>query len=194
MSTTISKFAGRLGATLNCQKCNDVIAKGERYVWATQGFRGRKLVRCLKSDCALRRSEYTTSKLAAVYEAAEEAHDQLDKIAAGSDLSSVADDVAAVLNDVAAAWNDVAAEYADAADAMGDAGASMEERAEQIESAASNLEDADLEADEPDPCERHQDAGRDADCDDCDSLVNETIDAIVEAGRNALDEAENEIG
>lgn len=200
MSTKISTFAGRLGATLNCQKCNDIIAKGERYLWATQGFRGRKLVRCLKSDCALRRSEYTTSKLAAVYEATEAAHLELDKIAAGSDIDSVADDVAAVLNDVAAAWNEVAAEYSDAADAMGDAGASMQERAEQIEDAASWLEDADLDFDAPESCGRHDgaDGGDDDDdgddCNHCDDLVNEAFEAVIDAARNALDEADSNIG
>ena len=202
MSTTISKFAGRLGATLNCQKCNDVIAKGERYVWATQGFRGRKLVRCLKSDCALRRSEYTTSKLAAVYEATEAAHFELDKIAAGTTIDSVVDDVTAVLNDVAAAWNEVAAEYSDAADAMGDAGASMQERAEQIEDAASQLEDANLDFDEPETCGRHDgaDGGDDGaeddaeDCNHCDDLVGEMVKSVIEAARNALDEADSNIG
>lgn len=186
------KFQARNGVNLACEKCGAAIVKGDQYRTVQQGFRGRKMVRCIASACQFKRSEYTASKMAGVYAATEEAHAEIDALTE-TDLESVDDDLAAILSTAADAWRDVASEYEESADAMGDGfGDQTREKAEQISDAASLLENETVQVSEPDPCEEHETLAED--CDDCDEKIAEAIEAVKEEAREALDNAESEIG
>jgi hypothetical protein len=189
------KFQARNGKTAECGKCRKPIAKGDRYTFAHQGFRGAKLVRCTDYACAFKRSEYTSSKLAGVYAASEEGHDRIDGLTA-TDLASIREDLETILSEVADAWREVAQEYEDAADAMGEGfGDQMTEKAEEINSAADALESESVDVDEHDGCEKHTEATEPAtDCEDCSSLEAEVINAARDQAREAIDNAESEIG
>lgn len=61
-----------------CSACGDTIEKGSAYRYFKPGFRGRvKVRRCMKPECAPRRSELTNNKLAEVYAAQEDAETDL---------------------------------------------------------------------------------------------------------------------
>ncbi len=127
-----------------CGRCQAALPKGSAYQWAKPGFRSRtRLIRCLA--CPFRQSELTTSKLAEVYAAQEDALEEVN----------VAEDTEAMesaLSDAADRVREVAEEYREAAEAMGDAGAEMEERADQLEEYADALGDVQFEdAPEEDP-------------------------------------------
>lgn len=186
------KFQARNGVNLACEKCGTAIVKGDQYRTVQQGFRGRKMVRCTASACQFKRSEYTSSKMAGVYAATEEAHAEIDALKE-TDLASVDDDLAAILSTAADAWRDVASEYEEAADAMGDGfGDQTREKAEQINDAADSLEGETVQVDEPDPCDEHETLKED--CDDCAEKISEAIETVREEAREALDNAESEIG
>ena len=186
------KFQARNGVNLACEKCGTAIVKGDQYRTVQQGFRGRKMVRCTASACQFKRSEYTSSKMAGVYAATEEAHAEIDALKE-TDLASVDDDLAAILSTAADAWRDVASEYEEAADAMGDGfGDQTREKEEQINDAADSLEGETVQVCEPDPCDEHETLAED--CDDCAEKISEAIEAVKEEAREALDNAESEIG
>jgi len=186
------KFQARNGVNLACEKCGAAIVKGDQYRTVQQGFRGRKMVRCTASACQFKRSEYTSSKMAGIYAATEEAHEEINGLTE-TDLESVDDDLAAILSTAADAWREVASEYEEAADAMGDGfGDQTREKAEQINDAADSLEGETVQVGEPDPCDEHETL--EENCDDCAEKISEAIEAVKEEAREALDNAESEIG
>lgn len=154
-----------------CGRCHTELPKGSAYRHATPGFRGTKLIRCLGPDCRFRQSELTTSKMAEVYAAQEDAFDNIDTWD-GVDT----DELESILQDAADRARDVAQEYADAADAMGDAGAEMQERADEIEAWADALVDVEW----PDDSE----LGVDSDPEDTEAWA----DDCRQAAQDALDE------
>jgi hypothetical protein len=190
------KFQARNGVNLACEKCGAAIVKGDQYRTVQQGFRGRKMVRCTAVACQFKRSEYTSSKMAGVYAATEQAHEEIDALTE-TDLASVNDDLAAILSIAADAWREVASEYEEAADAMGDGfGDQTREKAEQINDAADSLEGETVEVEEPGDCDcpPQDDVSDGEDCQTCAEKVAEAIEAVKDEAREALDNAESEIG
>lgn len=191
-SVKFSKFAARNGATLACDKCGTNIAKGQTYRWAQVGWGGRKISRCM--SCEIRRSETTTSKLAAVYAATEDAEDQLNTINVSNAevLASLVDDINSILGQCGDAWREVAEEYGDAVDAVGEAfGEQMQTRLESIESAADELDTWSADSDEPDTCDEHSD--RDDECQDCQNLGEEWAREVIDSALSSLSDAESSI-
>lgn len=174
-----SKFAGRKGATLKCGKCGEPIEKGQSYRWFKVGFRSRtKYIRCWKSGCTPKQSEMTTSKMAGVYAAIEDATANLEALRGSheEDTSSIKSE----LESAAQSIREVADEYREAAEASPTGlvfGEDLNERADAVEAGADEIENWDAEEDEPDLdnayCDdRHLDAIR-TECEDCIAGVEE---------------------
>lgn len=123
-----------------CSRCGDPIPKGAAYQHASPGFRGSKIVRCLKFECRFRTSDLTTSHLAQVYAAVEGAEDDLAAL-------ENPDDVEGILEPVIEAAREVAEMYEEAAEAMGEAGYESQERADSLNAYADELEGLDVDAD-----------------------------------------------
>ncbi len=124
---------------LTCGRCRTVLPKGSAYRWAKPGFRSRtRLIRCMASACSFWSSELTTSKLAEVYAAQEDALEAIDG-------AETIEDLEGILTDAAERAQAVAEEYREAAEAMGEAGYEMEERADEIDGWADTLTDVQFE-------------------------------------------------
>ncbi len=121
-----------------CGRCGDPLPKGCAYRHATPGFRGRKIKRCMKPECGFRQSELTTSKMAEVYAAQEDAEDNLNP-------ATCLEDIRQALDECADRCEEVANEYREAAEAMGGAGTEMEDKADEIESWCDELRSFDEE-------------------------------------------------
>lgn len=130
-----------------CGRCGVEIKKGDPYRHASPGFRAPKKIRCMKPECRFRQSELTTSLLADVYAAQEDADDALDQV--GLDFED-AEDVITILEECASAGREVAQAYTDAAEAMGSAGEEHQDRADMIESWCDDLDSPSFD-DAPDP-------------------------------------------
>lgn len=124
-----------------CGRCGTELPKGSAYRWAKPGFRSHtRMIRCTDLACAFRQSELTTSKLAGVYAAQEDANDRLD----GWDGAGLGE-LQSLLDDAAAAAGEVAEEYRDASQNWGDNGnEEWDGYADEIESWISELESVDL--------------------------------------------------
>lgn len=200
-----SKFAGRKGATLKCGKCGEPIEKGQSYRWFKVGFRSRtKYIRCYKSGCTPKQSEMTTSKMAGVYAAIEDAEANLNAL-----LGSPEDDTSSIkseLESAAQSIRDVADEYREAADASPTGlvfGEDLNERADAVEAGADEIENWDAENEEPDfdscesdvhdedrdPADVSAERGDTGNCEDCAQIKTEWWDAEIESALDALTSA-----
>jgi hypothetical protein len=104
-----------------CTKCHDPIEKGETYRYFKPGFRGRiKVRRCLKPECAPRRSELEDNKLSAVYEAQEDAETNIRSLKWDDSVpwEEQFGDIESALQEAAGAATDVADEYEQAIDGL----------------------------------------------------------------------------
>ncbi len=156
---------------------------GDPYRHASPGFRGPKLVRCMKFECRFRASDLTTSKMASVYAAQESAHDSLDELLEGDWTDT--DEVQSILSSMADEVRDVGQEYTDAADAMGAAGEEMTEKADAIDSYADDLEN--ITFDDP-PEEDGDDADKDEE--KAEALAEEWTawrEGVIDAAREVID-------
>jgi len=103
-----------------CSRCGDTIPKGSAYQYFKPGFRGRtKVRRCMKPECAPRRSELTDNKLSAVYAAQEDAETNLGALKWSDEGSweEQVEDIENALGEAAEAAEEVAQEYEEAIDA-----------------------------------------------------------------------------
>lgn len=117
-----------------CDKCQSRIKKGESYRWA-KGRYTRKMVRCMKAECAFRPTDLSSAKTAQIDEAINDAHTSLH-------LAEDLDAIKAVLEDVASVARDVAQEYQDANDAWagGQGREDLQEKVDACEAFADELE------------------------------------------------------
>lgn len=151
-----SRFAGRKGATLACEKCKRDIPKGEVYRYYTVGYRSRyRHIRCYRSECTPRQSEMTNSKMAGVYSGSESLMDTVNALAftAGDDAASIISEVESALETAADEWRNVGEEYREAAEASPTGlifGQDYNEVADSIENAADELANWSADEDEPD--------------------------------------------
>lgn len=139
---TVQKASVRvLAAGLRCRVpgCGHVIQPGESYTWAKGRYTPR-MVHCHQHP-NWKRSELTTSKMATVFEAVENAEDSL---LSADTLEAIEE----ILQEVEATRDEVSEEYREAASAFNDQGPSAE--------AADELDGWDLAL-----------SGEDADCEDC---------------------------
>lgn len=201
----VSKFAGRKGATLACDKCRQPIAVGEQYRYWAAGFRSRrKNIRCMRATCSPRASEMTNSKMSGVYAAQEEAEDALNLLQGAPEENW--DSVRSILEDAASAIEDVAQEYRDAADASPTGlvfGEDLNERADMIEEGANEIRDWEPDEDEPDfdECaeEHHDEPENEGDiaiergdverCESCKTVQQDWWDNLVAAAIEAVNGA-----
>jgi hypothetical protein len=103
-----------------CSKCGDAIPQGAPYRYFKPGFRGRmKVRRCMKPECAPRRSELTNNKLAAVYEAQEDAETNIRALKWSDEASweEQISDIESALEEAASVANDTAQEYEESIEA-----------------------------------------------------------------------------
>jgi hypothetical protein len=144
----------------SCGKCGDPLPKGSPYrFWK---FRyGGKRKRCMKDECSPRRSDLTQSKMAAVYDAQDDAEETL----ASWDREDVSV-LRGALESLAETVREVGEEYAEAAEPFGNSGENQE-RADELESWADSLESAASELEEYE----------DQDCDTCDGEGVEDCEA-----------------
>lgn len=102
-----------------CSKCGDTIPKGTAYRYFKPGFRGKmKIRRCMKSECAPRRSELTDNKLASVYAAQEDAETTIRSLKWSDEATweeQIAD-IESALEEVASMAADIVDEYEQAID------------------------------------------------------------------------------
>jgi hypothetical protein len=119
-----------------CGRCGDTIPAGSTYHWLKPRYGGKK-VRCVKYACRFRASDKSGAKTAVVYDAIEDAEQELQSATSHEDIQSVLQNVA----DVA---REVAGEYQEANDTWTQNGASDNsewvEKADECESFADTLE------------------------------------------------------
>jgi DNA-directed RNA polymerase subunit RPC12/RpoP len=121
-----------------CSGCGTEILPGMAYKWAQPGFRSHsRVVKC--SACSFRRSELTTSLMAEVYAAIEEAEDNI----AGFTWEDGTDALDQELSNVRDARDSVVEQYTAAAEPFGGQGENQE-RADELEDW-----DLDISFDEP---------------------------------------------
>jgi hypothetical protein len=117
-----------------CGKCGDTIPVGDGYRHATPGFRGRRLVRCMKADCRFRTSDLTTSNMQGAYAAQEGCEDDIA-------LATCLDDVEQALSAYADGLREVASLYEDASSNWGDNGnEEWDQKRDDLEAAADELD------------------------------------------------------
>ena len=145
----------------HCSKCRDPLPKGSAYRWIKFLY-GSKSKRCMKSTCAFRPSDMTSSdKLADLYSAQEQAQDALGAVrtfAPDGDLeatTAVMSDLAETLREGSYSAQDVGDRYQESADNMAeyfDGSPQIDEIEQKSEAAiewAGELEEAAGLADEP---------------------------------------------
>ena len=117
-----------------CQRCREVIPKGEGYRWIKPRY-GLKRVHCMKPKCAFRPTELSSSKAAVLEEAIDEARTDIEL---ATDYDSIKD----ALQIAADAARDIAQEYQDASDAWagGNGNKEFQEKADACESFADDVE------------------------------------------------------
>jgi hypothetical protein len=197
--TNYAVFAARKGATLTCSKDGAPILKGERYMWVKPRSSYRKLVRCMAHP--FKQSEITTSKMAGVYAAQENATDELTAL---TGQPGDVGDLSSILEAAAESIREVAQEYRDAAEASPTGlvfGEDLNEKADEIEDAAGELESWSADEDEPDfdQCENvaHEESNEEAPpvpplergsdlCDDCVEIRNTWWDDQVDSAISAV--------
>lgn len=92
-----------------CGKCQTPIPKGSGYRWAKSRY-GPKMVRCLSSVCNFRPTDLSSSKMAIIEEAIEDARESIE-------LAEDYDGIKSALESCAEVARDIAAEYQDTNDA-----------------------------------------------------------------------------
>lgn len=132
------RFVKRSRAVWECGKCRARIPVGEGYFWWKPRYGSRK-VRCEKPECRFTQADTTTSKMAEVYSAIDDATSQINDWDGES-----SDDLQSVMEECASAVRAVADEYESAAEAMNGAGESHQEKADELNSFADELENIDF--------------------------------------------------
>jgi len=188
--TTVQKARKDQG---QCSRCGDPVSKGDPYRWAQPGFRGRRIVRCMKATCNFRQSDLDTSNLQGAWSAVEDAEDALDN-------ADTVEDIKAALEQCADELDEVASLYQDAMDSWaGDTPPDeWQERYDTLESAASELRDWEPDdPDEPDEEEEPEDEffaeekPKDETKDEAKELAaQEHVETVREAAREALADAQ----
>lgn len=172
-----------------CEKCGKAINKGDTYKWFKVGFRSNyRHTRCDAYVCSPKRSELTTSKLADVYGAMEEAESEIEG-------AETVEDVEAAVQQVAETCRTVADEYREAA-VNPNTGVEFNpdniERADELDGIADELESWSCDADDREECPVHGDQWTDT-VDDIQvrmDLTKESLLTVVETDSDEEDEDE----
>jgi hypothetical protein len=118
------KKKNRAGATRSCGRCQREIQPGEEY--RSWSFRyGGTHYRCIRPECAPRRSELTQSLMGEVYDAIETAEADIRGAESAEEISDA-------LTTVSEVKEDIASQYREAAEPFGGAGENAE-RADELE-------------------------------------------------------------
>ena len=119
---------------LTCSKCGTTIPVGSSYRWIKPRY-GAKRIRCMEYACRFRPTDLSSSKVAAIHEAIEDAEVAIS-------AATCLDDIQMALSDVASVAQDVAGEYQDASDnwAGGNGNEEFQEKADQCSDFADELE------------------------------------------------------
>ena len=88
-----------------CRRCCAEIPKGQGYRWAKPRY-GPKMVRCMSSACNFRPTELSSSKMARIEEAIQEAQESIDMAEDYEGIKSALDDCAQVARDVASEYQE----------------------------------------------------------------------------------------
>jgi hypothetical protein len=168
----------------NCQGCGKPIKKGDAYKW-TKNFRSYKQIKC--DNCNFRPSERTTSKMGAIWDAQEDAHNAVAEWD-GQDLS----DLQSNLENLAETIREVASEYQESADNINEyfqgseQACELEEKAQNLECWADDVEGVSLEEfDEEGAKEEAKDEAEEKS--EIDGLVEEKRESWAEEQRSEAD-------
>lgn len=194
MSVARIKYTQRSQKPAKCEKCHDELPKGSALKYFFVGFRSRyKHVRCMKQECSPRTSELESSRMSEAYAAQETAEDAL---AAARDTPGDASDLDSIVQEFADALDELAGEYREADEQFGGGGGTQSgERADELENASSELGSFQAEdfEDPEEPCDEHEEAGWQMECDDCQEKSDEAKTTWwaeqVDAAESALGDA-----
>lgn len=131
----------------DCGGCGKEIKAGEQYKWAQGRFTARKL-RC--GQCAFKASDLTTSKMGAVYDAQDNARDEIN-----SWTGEETEDLSSALQSLAEVVREVAEEYRESVEGIrgtfseSPKADELEEKADNLEGWADELENTQFEELEP---------------------------------------------
>jgi hypothetical protein len=117
-----------------CGRCRTEIPKGSGYRWAKPRY-GRKMVRCLSTGCNFRPTDLSSSKMARIEEAIEDARESID-------LAEDYEGIKSALESCAEIAREVADEYQEANDAWagGNGREDLQEKIDSCEAFADELE------------------------------------------------------
>jgi hypothetical protein len=176
---TVKKAAKDQG---NCGGCGKPIKKGMPYKWI-KCFRGPKQIKC--ESCKFRPSEFTTSKMGAIYDAQEDTHNAISEWD-GQNLG----DLTSHLECLAETVREVSQEYQDSADNIrehfqeSETADELEEKAQNLEGWADDIENVSLEEFDEEGAE--EEAKEEAeDQKDVDAYSEEDIKALIEEKRES---------
>lgn len=119
---------------VTCSSCHTTVPVGSSYRWIKPRY-SPKRIRCMEYACRFRPTDLSSSKVAVIHEAIEDAEATISS-------ATCLDDIQLALDDVAATARDVASEYQDASDqwAGGSGNEEFQEKADICESFADELE------------------------------------------------------
>jgi len=165
--------------SVTCSKCGTVVPVGSSYRWIKPRY-SSKLIRCMAEDCCFRPTDLSSAKVAAIYEAIEDAEATIS-------LATCLDDIQMALGDVVSIAQDTASEYQGASDnwAGGNGNEEFQDKAETCENFANELEswEPSGETDEEEVRSQARDQGHDPDDDweeALEAMRSEAIDKLGE--------------
>lgn len=171
---------------VTCSRCGTTIPVGSSYKWIKPRY-GSKRIRCTAFSCRFRPTDLSSSKVAAIHEAIEDAEAVISS-------ATCLDDIQMALGDVASVAEDVASEYQDASDNWvgGNGNEEFQEKADACSDFANELESwsPDGETDEEEV--RAQAAAESGDPDDAwaDAAWERALEAMREEAIDKLGEFE----
>lgn len=132
-----------------CGHCGVPLPPGSAYRYWKPGFHGRtKYRRCMKPECAPKRSELESSKLVDAYQAIEAAEEEIEK-------ATTVEDVKDGISDCAGAIETLIGEYEDSIQENPMLEDQLREKIDQLQTFVDELQgfDPDDEPEEPEPFE-----------------------------------------
>lgn len=117
-----------------CGRCRRGIPVGDGYRWIKPRY-GSKQIRCMKPECAFKPTDLSSSKVARIEEAIDDARTEIEN-------AKSHDEIQGALQAVADVAREVAEEYQEASDnwAGGNGNEEFQEKADSCESFASDLD------------------------------------------------------
>lgn len=187
MARVFTAKKSKAGKKINCKRCNAKIKPGDNYYFYTRRFsrskraRGTKFTHCM--NCKPRHSDLSSSPMAEIYDAQEDAHRAIDMADNGPDMMSAIEDLKAAAEDVKERAEESLENMPEGLRENSDSGQTLQERIDALEEYISELEGVDVSnIEEPEEPEAGEDAGKEEDV-----IEEDPIEDAREECRNAID-------